>query len=397
MQAVNTENGKMRDILPVQAGTKNSQHVKNDSKAIKNGSFKEVVKKAFVDKNVQTSELQANAASVPKQTVQGANQTGLADMQLGELAALMAEADMTVLPFGFEIQQDQETQGRQIPQTQEQQELGQPPPQQLENTPYRAPVIATQAEAAVPQPNVAQAETKAPETQPVRNGPVVQEQVAEKPQQQEKNASGPNGETLIKEQPKAERQTPGKSSEGEVKFTLKQEDIKAEKPEAPIFTKPEIKPPDPEKVYVRVGNGENIDSEKFTSDIAGKILTSFSEGRQQIVIELEPQDLGKIIIKLILQNGRAEITMQCMNPETKQIVMMNAEAIRNIVEENLKMHTSLTLEEELEEYANQDDKDGQNKHEKKDDKQDDKLTEAEADIFIHQLRLGFAGELEAKT
>jgi len=257
---------------------------------------------------------------------------------------------------------------------------------------------ATQEKPAPEQNAVRNAEANVPEAQPARNGPAKQETVNHQAQQQTgKPGEAKNGH-VIKEQPQAEKQQTGKSGENEVKFTVvKQEETKTEKPEQPIFAKPEIKPPDPEKVYVRVGNGENIDSEKFNKDISGKILTSFSEGRQQIVIELMPQDLGKIIIKLIMQNGKAEIIMQCMNPKTQQMVMMNADAIRNIVEEGTKMPTTLTVKEEVDEYKDPDDNDGQNKRESREGKHTGQLSEDETDIFLHQLRLGLTGDLEAKT
>ena len=385
MQAVNTGNGKLYDFLPVQAQTKPPPHVKSDKPQVNGSSFKDTVKKVFKDKDEKVAEPVENMTGKLQEATPEDEQ---AEMQIGELAALLAGANVTVLPFGIEEQQTQQIQL--IPE-----QTPQEPAKQSEEA---SVMEAGPQEGLIPEQNVVQiAGAYVPETQPAKNGPVQQE-AAPNQAQQTNNAGEAKGETVVKEQSQAEKQQTAKNGENEVKFTMvKQEEAKTEKPEQPIFAKPEVKPPDPEKIYVRVGNGQNIDSEKFTKDISGKILTSFSEGKQQVVIELVPQDLGKIIIKLIMQNGRAEIIMQCMNPKTQQLVLTNAEAIRNIVEEGTKMQTTVTVKDEVEEYKDLNDREGQNKRESREGNQDGKLSEAETDMFLHQLRLGLTETLEEKT
>jgi len=152
---------------------------------------------------------------------------------------------------------------------------------------------------------------------------------------------------------------------------------------------------DADKVYVKVSDGDSLKSEKFASDLSEKIMTRFAEGKQQFEIELAPRELGRIIIKLVIEGGKAEIIMQCLNPKTQQLVMANSEAIRTIVENGTGMQTTVSTKEEAEFAYNDFDGQGdQNKQDEGDENQQRKLTLAEEDIetFIHQLRLGLTDE-----
>ena len=190
----------------------------------------------------------------------------------------------------------------------------------------------------------------------------------------------------------AQAQTAQGVADEAVAQTAKQAESKEAKPEQPNFLKPDAALA-PDKVHVKVGDGGSLKSESFAQNVADKIMEKAAEGRQQFEIHLMPKDLGKIIIKLMIQGGRAEIIMQCANPKTQQLVLANAETIRNIVETGTGMQASLTAAEEEETLAynafDEKEEDGG-----QDGQEDERLEQADADgeTFLHQLRLGLIDE-----
>ena len=173
----------------------------------------------------------------------------------------------------------------------------------------------------------------------------------------------------------------------------RQVEVKEAKQEASPFVKPE-QAHSPDKVYVKVSEGGTLKQEQFASQLSDKIMQNMSQGKQQFIIQLMPQDLGQIMIKMVIQNGKVDLMMQCANPKTQQLVMMSAEAIRNIVEQGTGMQTTLNAKEENElAYRDSDEQGGKN-GEEKNSKEQDEQSEMELDTFLHQLRLGLTEEPE---
>jgi len=381
MQAVNTEKAMTAGALPAQA------KAAPKSSASGGGSFKDVVKKATDGKNKQSGhEIKNQARSHVKNKAPGgealtaAPVSALEDAQVSGLAAMMTGSNMTVLPFDLAQQQTM-----------------QPQQEQPEQHPSAMPVQASAQSAGTAAPATQQPQKAANTAAPVANealaNPPPNENTAQKTPQQQVDRSGPSGETASKGQPQAEKQTAVKSGEVASKpAEAKPEAAKEAKPEYAGPVKTEFA--DQEKVFVKVGDGGKIDSGKFVSDISERLIAKMTGGTQQFEIKLEPQELGKILIKIVVQNGKAEITMQCMNPRTQQLVMANSDAIRNIVEERTGMHTSVTAKEGTEAYGNMDDRDNQNGHAGHGEQHGDKWDETETNIFLQQLRLGLTETTE---
>jgi hypothetical protein len=406
MQVINTEHSRSLDAMLVQMGAQQKPAAKEGN------AFKDAVKKAFGEKNDkaplenagQTAGTAQNAAQPeqvrPTDKPQAANQNEKPDDdQLGKLAAMMAEANMTVLPFvvipqpqvGQQAPQTQFIQQTQAPQTQQAAQTNQAP--QMPQVEATAPVIEL-----VPAENQKQqAQQRAGNTgiavpKEVLAAPQAQANVtAQQTAQQTSNTAGARTETMNQAQQPQTEKPAAKGPEVTVRYAeVKPEAPKEAKQEHVAQTKPQI-PLDPEKIHVKVGEGGKLNSEKLASDLSEKLLTRMTagpQGTQQFTIELMPQDLGKILIKLVIMNGRAEIMMQCANPKTQQLVMANADIIRNIIEERTGLTTTVNAKDETEAYKEFNEKDGQNKQSGDEGQNDKKWAEAETDIFLQQLRLG---------
>ena len=205
---------------------------------------------------------------------------------------------------------------------------------------------------------------------------------------------GHTGQTVLPETPRHQelRETPVRAE------AVKQEEPKETKETKQEFTQ-QTKPQaaaDPAKVYVKVGEGNSLKSEKFASDISEKLMARMPAGTQQFTIELNPADLGKILIKLVVQNGRADIIMECANPRTHQLVMANSETIRSIIEERTGLSATVTAKEETSQYGGLD-REGKGNRQGGEGEKDGKWAQAETDIFLNHLRLGLTEATEART
>ena len=375
LNGMNVEKAKSFDALPFQIGSNQNGQVKTDN------SFKDSIKKAFKEKNEQTFSEPVNQASEPVKD-EGTNvvsegmagqpaviaEEGIsADKQLALLIAMMTEAEMTVTPF---VPDDEpQVQNPESIQQGEDMSAGQQTGQIAQNPEVVQNVVSS---------------GQGPQQQ--ENG-LKQERPQTTQTAHTDNAKSENSVNKEQKPVEAKSEQPAAKHNDVKPSETKQAKLKDVKQEMAAFTKQEPSI-DPDKIYIKVGEGQDIDQKELTSKLSEKILKNLSEGNTLFEIELMPKDLGKIVVKLIVNNGTAQLIMQCLNPKTHQLVMMNSDAIRTIVEERTGMQTTVTVEEEKEAYDAREDKENPNKQSKEEQQQDKKLTEIETDIFLNQLRLG---------
>ena len=373
MQTVRAESVKSCEVpMPV----KTVKNAKSTPHSTGGGQFKELVKKAF-GQSAESSQQQPLAATPKIDSSNGAALVDLMAMMADAVAKTAPIVEAGVTAAQPDIEGAQQTQDR-------------PPPG-----------AAQEVLGAITQENGAGAQRPGQHSEK-NSGDIsgaaatkqalgAKEIAVPKEQGESAKAENPKSSRDVKSQAQTEKPSETKNAQTTPKFIeVKQGEAKEVKQEQAEIPKQQVTA-EPEKVYVKVGDGGKIDSEKFASDVADKIFAKLSEGKQQFEIELAPRELGKILIKLVMQNGKAEILIQCLNPKTQQLVMSNADAIRNIVEERTGAHTTVTVKED-EAAHNNDDRGGRQDKHGDQEHHDKKWDEAETHTFIQQLRLGLTEE-----
>lgn len=150
------------------------------------------------------------------------------------------------------------------------------------------------------------------------------------------------------------------------------------------------------KVNIKVAEAP-IDTNQadMAKQLADKIMYKLSDGRQEFDLELNPRNLGKVNVKMIFQNGSAEIILSTSNSKAHQLLSMQADALRGILESNTGMDSTISLKQ-AETSDGQFDRDNfqeqSNGQQNQQQQQEKKLVE---DIsFIDRLRLGLTDDLD---
>lgn len=125
----------------------------------------------------------------------------------------------------------------------------------------------------------------------------------------------------------------------------------------------------------------------------GRMLSDKLPGAgRELVVELEPANLGKLTIKMVYEAGKAAVSIMATNPKTLEILNQKAGEIASILEEKTGQETIIYTESPKQEN-HEENPDGyqgrrgeQQGHEEKHQEKDDKHVDAES--FAQQLRLG---------
>lgn len=146
----------------------------------------------------------------------------------------------------------------------------------------------------------------------------------------------------------------------------------------------EIKVADP---YMRL-------NQDAVEKVADKITNHILAGKNEFQIQLNPENLGKIQVKIFMMDEGIKVVFSCENQKTCNLLSDRAGALNQIVEHNTGNPVEIEIKED---YWNQQ-KDAADQHSNQNQRQEEnkkqKSEQTETEDFIHQLRLGMFNNQE---
>lgn len=141
-----------------------------------------------------------------------------------------------------------------------------------------------------------------------------------------------------------------------------------------------------EVTTIHVAQPEEL-PDKLTDQIVGKM----QEGVDSFEIEIEPENLGKIAVKIQYQDGQATVSIFCTEKRALEVLGDRAREIGMIIERNLGGDTKIFVEKQEPDYLNRNN--DENQHGKQDgqeqQKESNKKQEADdSEQFLQKFRLG---------
>lgn len=141
-----------------------------------------------------------------------------------------------------------------------------------------------------------------------------------------------------------------------------------------------------EVTTVHVAQPEEL-PDKLTDQIIGKM----QEGVDSFEIQIEPENLGKIAVRIQYQDGQATVSIFCTEKRALEVLGDRAREIGVIIDRNLGGETKIIVEKQEPDYLNRNNdenqqgrQDGQERQ-----KESNKRQEAEdPEQFLQKLRLG---------
>ena len=152
-------------------------------------------------------------------------------------------------------------------------------------------------------------------------------------------------------------------------------------------------------ITVKVGENAQINDPEMTQKLADKMLTKFSQNQNEFEIQLTPKELGKITIKLIMENGQAHISMFAENAKTMSLLAEKAKELGAIIQQHTGNQTNVeVVDQKTMENQNQNKEqkgDGFARQQQEQQRQhQERLRQEQSRDFIQQMRLGLWNLIE---
>ena len=110
---------------------------------------------------------------------------------------------------------------------------------------------------------------------------------------------------------------------------------------------------------------------------------------KELEIQLEPANLGKIILKATYEAGKAAVVISCTNSGTLEALSRHAAELGGLIQDHMGGQTEIVIDQPQQQYLNQDGRNGgqDTREEQREQHERQKNRPAQGD-FLEQLRLG---------
>ncbi|WP_312693479.1 flagellar hook-length control protein FliK [Caproiciproducens sp.] len=85
-------------------------------------------------------------------------------------------------------------------------------------------------------------------------------------------------------------------------------------------------------VVIKISDASSDTAKTTCHQVADKILLNYKAGKPEFQMDLYPQNLGKVSVKLSMQSGVLTVAVQASNPKTQSMLMENSSDIRSFLQ-----------------------------------------------------------------
>lgn len=128
--------------------------------------------------------------------------------------------------------------------------------------------------------------------------------------------------------------------------------------------------------------------EELNAKLSEKIISQIETGRKSLEVQLEPHNLGKILIKVAYDKDQVSVSVVCTESKTLKMLSQSAGELGNILESNLERPIHVIVDKQQADYLNNNQEHQGNGREQQEHRQNQ--SDDFGDDFIQRLRLGIS-------
>ena len=160
-------------------------------------------------------------------------------------------------------------------------------------------------------------------------------------------------------------------------------ETKLEKDTSLIEVQNQSKPNELEVIKVKVGDGQTISSEKLVTEVAKNVVIK-TDRNNEYELQLDPENLGKIKVKLLFEDGKLTVTLLCNNGKTANLLSEGISNLGQVIQQSTKSEVTVNVREEN--YLN-DNQQQQSKQNSQNQQQQNSQNKDETE-FVDSMKLG---------
>ncbi|MDF2888727.1 MAG: hypothetical protein K0R23_3112 [Lacrimispora sp.] len=129
-------------------------------------------------------------------------------------------------------------------------------------------------------------------------------------------------------------------------------------------------------------------TEELNAKLSEKIISQIETGRKSLEVQLEPHNLGKILIKVAYEKDQVSVSVVCTESRTLKMLSQSAGELGSILENNLERPIHVIVDKQQADYLDNNQEHQGNGREQQEHRQNQ--SDDFGDDFIQKLRLGIS-------
>lgn len=95
---------------------------------------------------------------------------------------------------------------------------------------------------------------------------------------------------------------------------------------------------------IKISDESSVLKESVITQVKDQIVLMKAEGKQTVTMQLTPENLGKLDIKMVFENGNLSIEILTSNPKTHSIILSNISELKSILQNSFADKTFMNME-----------------------------------------------------
>lgn len=129
--------------------------------------------------------------------------------------------------------------------------------------------------------------------------------------------------------------------------------------------------------------------EELNAKLSEKIISQIETGRKSLEVQLEPHNLGKILIKVAYEKDQVSVSVVCTESKTLKMLSQSAGELGSILESNLERPIHVIVDKQQPDYLNNNQEHQGNGREQQQEQRQNHSEDFGED-FVQKLRLGIS-------
>lgn len=143
---------------------------------------------------------------------------------------------------------------------------------------------------------------------------------------------------------------------------------------------------DNDSVTYTTVNAENLN--ELEAKLSEQIMMQIDSGKKELDVQLEPQNLGKIRIKVSYEDNQVSVSVLCTESKTLKLLTQSAGDLGTILESNLERPVQVIVDSRESDYLNNQQEQGGRQQQHQHQQEQGSKQEENREDFIQRLRLG---------
>lgn len=145
-----------------------------------------------------------------------------------------------------------------------------------------------------------------------------------------------------------------------------------------------LKTNDLEVVKIKVGDGQQVSSEKLIEEVSKSVILK-ADSSNEYELQLDPENLGKIKVKLLFEEGKLTVSMLCSNGKTANLLAEGISNLTQAIQQSTRSEVAVNVKEENYLNNNSEQNERQNSSNQQNQNQQKNQDDTE---FVDQMKLG---------